>query len=46
MNYCTVCKRKYRQNTGYQTGRCPVCGSMLVRLSDDALDFGVAIKKT
>ncbi len=38
MNYCPVCKREYKQMSVNKTRRCPTCGSMLVRISDDELD--------
>jgi rRNA maturation endonuclease Nob1 len=38
MNYCPVCKREYRQLNRNQTGLCPVCGSRLRMISDEALE--------
>jgi len=38
VNYCPVCKREYKDMGGNQTGLCPVCGSTLVQLPDDAMD--------
>ena len=37
MNYCPVCNREYKQRSGYQTGRCPVCGSTLLMIASDEL---------
>jgi rRNA maturation endonuclease Nob1 len=39
VNYCPVCKREYQQNTGYQTGSCPVCGTRLVQITDDEMEI-------
>ena len=39
MNFCPVCTREYRQTSGRnQSGRCPVCGSTLVHISDSDLN--------
>ena len=38
VNYCPVCKREYTQKSRHQTGLCPVCVSMRVRIPDDALE--------
>jgi rRNA maturation endonuclease Nob1 len=38
MNYCPVCKREYKETGVKQTRRCPVCGSTLVKISDDTMN--------
>jgi Zn finger protein HypA/HybF involved in hydrogenase expression len=38
VNYCPVCKREYTQKSRHQTGLCPVCGSTLVQISNDAME--------
>ena len=38
MNYCPVCKREYREMGRNETGNCPVCGSWLIRISDDEMN--------
>ncbi|MGB7788150.1 heavy metal-binding domain-containing protein [Methanoregula sp.] len=37
MNYCPVCKREYKEVKGKQTGRCPVCGTDLVQISESEM---------
>jgi rRNA maturation endonuclease Nob1 len=39
MNYCPLCKREYKEMGVKQTRHCPVCGSMLVKVSDDIMDL-------
>jgi len=38
MNYCPVCKREYKEMSGKQTMHCPLCGSSLIRISDDEMN--------
>ncbi len=37
VNYCPVCKREYKEMSGNQTRRCPVCGSTRVQIPDDTI---------
>jgi hypothetical protein len=38
VNYCPVCKREYKETGGHETRNCPVCGSMLVQISENNMD--------
>jgi hypothetical protein len=38
VNYCSVCKREYKEKNGRQTRHCPTCGTTLVQISDDSMD--------
>jgi len=37
VNYCPVCKREYKEMSGGETRHCPVCGSRLIQISDEAI---------
>ncbi|MFA5330771.1 MAG: hypothetical protein WC342_00185 [Methanoregula sp.] len=37
MNYCPVCNREYKEMSGKQTLHCPVCGTALSHISDEAM---------
>lgn len=38
MNYCPTCRREYKDTSGDTARHCPVCGSVLVQITDSALD--------
>jgi DNA-directed RNA polymerase subunit RPC12/RpoP len=43
VKYCPVCKREYKEMSKNQTLHCPVCGSTLIQISDDAIAFNPTI---
>jgi hypothetical protein len=38
MNYCPTCRWEYEDPSGDKMRHCPVCGSVLVQITDGALD--------